>query len=74
MIGNEFFKSLDEVFYIDTAIINLFLNGNETINLIKGEEYIELGAVAYKGDNSIDGKPMDVVILGEVNVNKKGCI
>lgn len=72
VVGNHFFAPLEENFYIDTAVINLFLKGEESVRLIKGQEYVESGAIAYKGTNSIDGRVVDLIISGEVNTDQVG--
>ncbi len=67
-LGNERFVSLDDIFKIDTAIINISLVGEESIIILRGQEYVEKGALAYKGDK----RAADVNIEGIVNNKKSG--
>ena len=71
-LGNEVFKSLDKIFKIDTDIIRISLIGEESITILKGEKYEELGARAYKGEVISGGRVSKIDIEGEINVNKPG--
>lgn len=71
-LGNEKFISLDKVFKIDTDIIRISLVGEETVTILKGEEYVDLGALAYKGEVISGGRVSKVKVEGKVDSNKSG--
>ena len=54
--------------YDDKVAPEMSLNGDSTIELVYGAQYIELGAVAV---DNIDGE-LEVVITGEVNTSCEG--
>lgn len=67
-LGNERFISLDEIFKIDTAIIDITLVGEKSVTILRGQEYIDEGALAYKGDKRV----ANISIEGAVNNKKSG--
>lgn len=71
-LGNERFISLDKIFKIDTDIIRISLVGEESITIIRGQEYVEKGAMAYKGDVSSGGRVSSISVEGKVNNKKAG--
>ena len=66
------FKSFDKVFKIDTDIIRISLVGEEIVTIIKGQEYTELGAKAYKGEVINGGRVSEIKVEGSVNTKKAG--
>ena len=71
-LGNETFKAIDKIFKIDTDIIRISLIGEEKITILKGQEYEELGAKAYKGDVLTGGRVSEVNVEGNVDMSKAG--
>lgn len=71
-IGNETLIALDKIFKIDTDIINISLVGEKVVSIIKGQKYEDLGAIAYKGEIINGGRVSEVVIEGNVDINKEG--
>ena len=71
-LGNEMFISLDKVFKIDTDVIRISLIGDEKITLLRGEEYKELGAKAYKGEVISGGRVSEINVEGNVDTSKAG--
>lgn len=59
------------IIYFLLPKIEMSINGNKTINLLVGEEYIEYGATAYLKKIS-NNEELNVEISGEVNTNKIG--
>lgn len=72
VFGNESFICLNKVFKIDTDVIRISLIGEKTITIIRGQDYIDLGAKAYKGNVSSGGRISDISVSGEVNSRKPG--
>ncbi len=70
-LGNESFISLDKVFKIDTMKINISLVGEDTITILKGQNYRDLGAYAYKGQLG-STRDSEVTVSGEVDTSKAG--
>ena len=71
-LGNEAFISLDKIFKIDTDIIRISLVGKESVTIIRGQDYVEQGATAYKGDVSSGGRVSSITVEGKVNNKKAG--
>ena len=71
-LGNETFKTLDKIFKIDTDIIRISLVGEESVTILKGEKYEELGAKAYKGEVISGGRVSEVKVEGSVDSSKAG--
>lgn len=71
-LGNETFKAVDKIFKIDTDIIRISLVGEESVTILKGEKYEELGAKAYKGEVISGGRVSEVKVEGNVDSSKAG--
>lgn len=71
-LGNEMFVSLNKVFKIDTDIIRISLVGEEKITILKGQKYVDEGALAYKGEASSGGRVSEISVTGDVNNKKSG--
>ena len=71
-LGNEKLIGLDKIFKIDTDVIRISLIGEENITIIKGQDYVDEGAKAYKGDVSSGGRVSEVTVEGVVNNKKSG--
>lgn len=71
-LGNERFIVVDKVFKVDTEVIRISLVGEDTIKLIRGQNYVDLGAKAYKGSASSGGRISDIVVEGYVDTSKAG--
>ena len=71
-LGNESFVCFDKIFKVDTDVIRISLLGKESIKIIKGQNYKDAGAVAYKGDVSSGGRVSEVKVEGNVDINKPG--
>lgn len=67
-LGNERFISLDETFKVDTSIIDITLVGEECVTILRGQDYVDEGALAYKGDKRV----AKVNVEGVVNSKKSG--
>ncbi len=71
-LGNETFKACDKIFKIDTDVIRISLVGEDNVTILRGQEYEELGARAYKGDVASGGRVSDIKVEGSVNNKKAG--
>lgn len=71
-VGNETFMALDKIFKIDTDIVRISLVGDSEVTILRGEEYIDLGAKAYKGQVGSSSRVSEIRISGEVDTSKAG--
>lgn len=71
-LGNENFYVVNKTFKIDTDAVRINLIGSDVIKLIRGEEYKELGASAYKGSALNGGRVTSIDIESNVDTSKKG--
>ena len=70
--GNYNLSKLPETFYIDSEPLNIFLNGEDNIKILLNQEYIEDGALAYRGDYYNADREENIYIQGEVDTSKPG--
>lgn len=70
--GNVTFLSLNKVFKVDTDFIRISLVGDKKVTILKGQNYEDEGALAFKGEASSGGRASPITTKGFVDVNKKG--